>query len=178
MRQDLSKFRSPRSLRDYTYLLAWGLVSSAIMRPSIPIPSIVRVLALRMFGAKVGKNVRLNGNLCISDPHQLVIKDYVWIGRNVSINCLNQVFIGAHCVLSDHVVVETGNHDYRSESFDTYSKKVFVRDGSWLGNSVVVCPGVEIGPDTVVSMGSLVIKSVPSNSILHHDTTITVRYKT
>ena len=35
----------------------------------------------------------------------------------------------------------------------------------WLGGSVVVCPGVTIGENSIIGAGAVVTRSVPANSI-------------
>ena len=36
-----------------------------------------------------------------------------------------------------------------------------IGDNVWLGGGVIVCPGVTIGPDTVVGAGAVVVRDLP-----------------
>ena len=42
---------------------------------------------------------------------------------------------------------------------------IVVSDNVWLGGGVIVCPGVTIGPDTVVGAGSVVTRDLPGGVV-------------
>jgi acetyltransferase-like isoleucine patch superfamily enzyme len=42
---------------------------------------------------------------------------------------------------------------------------VVIEDGAWLGENVVVCPGVTIGRGAVVGANSVVLHDVPARSV-------------
>ena len=46
------------------------------------------------------------------------------------------------------------------------SHPVTVEDGAWVGSGVTILPGVTIGKRAVVAAGSLITKSVESNTIV------------
>ncbi len=45
------------------------------------------------------------------------------------------------------------------------AKPVTIGDGAWLASGVIVCPGVNIGADTVVGAGSVVTKDLPAGHL-------------
>ena len=42
---------------------------------------------------------------------------------------------------------------------------VVIEDGAWLGENVVVCPGVRIGKGAVIGANSVVLRDVPARSL-------------
>lgn len=42
---------------------------------------------------------------------------------------------------------------------------VLIDDGAWLGQNLVVCPGVRIGKGAVVGANSVVLSNVPDNAV-------------
>ena len=146
--------------------VCWILVRAMLFMHSIPVPSRFKVLALRLFGAKVGTGVVIRSRVEVSFPWRLEIGDYVWIGNDVTILSLEKVTIGSHCCLSQRTFLCTGSHDYRKESFDLIVKPIVVEPHSWVSAQCMVCPGVTIGTGSVCAAGSIVRKDVPPHSIV------------
>ena len=44
-------------------------------------------------------------------------------------------------------------------------KDVVVEDNVWLGNNVIILPGVKIGEGAVIQAGSVVVKDIPALSV-------------
>ena len=42
---------------------------------------------------------------------------------------------------------------------------IVIGDGAWLGENVVVCPGVHIGRGAVVGANSVVVRDVPARAV-------------
>ncbi len=86
----------------------------------------------------------------------LVASKKIHIGKNV--------LIGVGCRIFDcdfHPTDPVAR--FRGESGK--SAPVFLQDGVWLGAGVTVLKGVTIGSNTVVSAGSVVVRSLPANVI-------------
>ena len=45
------------------------------------------------------------------------------------------------------------------------SKPVVVQDNVWIGDGAVVCKGVTIGQNSIIGAGSVVVKSIPPNTV-------------
>lgn len=52
--------------------------------------------------------------------------------------------------------------------YDGFShlKKVTIEKNVWIGDSVLIVPGVTIGEGSVIAMGSVITKDVPKYSIV------------
>jgi maltose O-acetyltransferase len=101
-------------------------------------------------------------------------------GFNISIG--KRSFINFDCVLldcnritiGDEVQIAPGVHIYTAtHPMDAAQRRsgiecalpVVIGDGAWLGGGVIVCPGVNVGQNTVVGAGSVVTRSLPANVV-------------
>lgn len=94
----------------------------------------------------VGKNVFINAACKFQDQGGIEIRDGVFIGHSVIIATLNHVF----------------NPSNRTSM---YAKKVKIGRNVWIGSGVNILPGVTIGDNAVVGMGSVVTKDIPANAV-------------
>lgn len=138
----------------------WWIMRSLLFAPWFPIPSFLKVAALRLFGAKVGRGVVIRSRVNITFPWRLVIGDHVWIGEEVLILSLAPVTIASHVCISQRAFLCTGSHRFRSENFDLVTKPITVGEGCWIAANVFVGPGVTLAPGTLCKAGSVVTKSV------------------
>lgn len=77
--------------------------------------------------------------------------------------------IGRDCAIGPRVSIETVNHNLlwdNSRKWGIEKSSVKIGDRVWIGSGAIICPGVEIGKDSVVAAGAIVTKSFPKNSIV------------
>ena len=110
---------------------------------------------LRLFGAKVGKNIVIKPGVNIKYPWFLELGDYVWIGESVWIDNLAMVRIGNNVCLSQGSLLLTGNHDYNDPGFRLITNSIQLEDGVWIGARAVVCGGSICRDHAVLSVGSV-----------------------
>jgi len=113
----------------------------------------------------------VHGHLCLEIGDNVQINDYVHIGAVNSVKIGNNVLIASKVFISDHnhgFYGLNGRHDSplsipkdRELSFST----VTIEDNVWLGEFVVVLPGVTIGRGSIIGSMSVVSKSIPAFSI-------------
>jgi putative colanic acid biosynthesis acetyltransferase WcaF len=125
----------------------------------------VKIFLLRLFGARVGKNVVVKPGVNIKSPWLLVVNDEVWIGENVWIDNLVQVSIASNCCISQGALLLTGNHDYKKPSFDLIAKEIKLEEGVWIGAKAVVCPGVICHSHAVLTVGSVATANLEAYGI-------------
>jgi len=138
----------------------WWIVRSLLFAPWFPIPSFLKVAALRVFGARVGRGVVIRSRVNITFPWKLTIGDHVWIGDEVLILSLAPVAISSHVCISQRAFLCTGSHKFWSENFDLVIKPISIGEGSWIAANVFICPGVTLAPGTRCKAGAVVSKSV------------------
>jgi acetyltransferase-like isoleucine patch superfamily enzyme len=95
----------------------------------------------------IGSGTSIAGACVISAVRSVIIEESVLLARNVYI--------------SDHI------HKYTQYSTPILAQgldkmlPVFIKRGAWLGQNVVVCPGVTIGKGTVIGANSVVTEDIP-----------------
>jgi len=145
--------------------IVWYLVKTLFFLTALPFPSLFKCFLLKIFGAKVGKAIVIKPRVNIHMPWKLVIGNDVWIGEEAFILNFEKVTIGHNVCISQRSFICTGNHDYKIPSMPYRNAPIILMDGCWLGASCFIGPGVAIGIDTVVSAGSVITSTLPSNSI-------------
>lgn len=129
----------------------------------IPVSGIL-VFLLRLFGSKIGKDVRIKPGIHIKYPWKLNIGDYSWLA-DCYIENLDQVIIGENCCISQQAMLMTGNHNYRKTSFDLITAPIILEDGAWVGAAAKVCPGVTLNSHAVLTMGSVATKNLDAYGV-------------
>lgn len=143
---------------------AWWLVRSLLFAPWFPVPSALKVAALRAFGARIGDGVVIRSRVNVTFPWRVEIGDQVWIGDEVSILSLGEVVIGSNVCLSQRSFLCTGSHDFSSDTFDLQTGPITIGEGCWIGAQSFVGPGVVFGEGSRCLAGSVVVKDVAAGA--------------
>ena len=120
---------------------------------------------LKIFGAQIGKNVIIKPNVNIKYPWNLVIGNNVWVGEKVWIDNLDLVTINDSVCISQSAYLLTGNHNYKSLYFDLITKPIIIYEGAWIGAKSIICPGVVINPNAIISVGAVLTKDAESSKV-------------
>lgn len=145
--------------------MLWYAVKVVFFLSAIPYPSKLKVFLLKAFGSKVGKGLVIKPRVNIHFPWKLVVGDNVWIGEEVFLLNFELLTIGNNVCISQKVFVCGGNHDYKDPTMPYRNGVIVIEDGSWVGAASFVGPNVKIGINTIVSVGSIVTKSLPENGV-------------
>lgn len=132
----------------------WQVVQLVLVTSSFSF-SALRIGALRLFGAEIGKGVRIKPGLRVKFPWRLKIGNCCWVGEDVWIDNLAEVHLGDHSCVSQGVYLCTGSHNWRKTEFDLMVQSITVREEVWLAARSVVGPGVTVGRGAVLSLGSV-----------------------
>jgi putative colanic acid biosynthesis acetyltransferase WcaF len=124
-----------------------------------------KLFLLRLFGAKVGKNIIIKPCVNIKYPWFLELGNHVWIGENVWIDNLGKVRIGNNVCLSQGCFLLTGNHDYNDHAFKLIVNGIDLEDGVWIGARATVCGGSICRDHSVLSVGSVAVGELESMGI-------------
>jgi len=165
--QDLSLFRMPENFRGKPgwYVQLWWITEGLLFRTSPQILYGWRRFLLRLFGAKIGKGVIIRPTAKITYPWKVQIGDHSWIGDDVVLYSLGNIFIGNNTVISQRSYICTGSHNYTKPEFTIYNCPVTIEDESWLATDVFVAPGVTIGRGAVIGARSSVYKSIEGGKV-------------
>ena len=95
----------------------------------------------------LGKNVYFNFNCVVLDVCEVRIGDHVFFGPAV------QIYTGTHPI----------NPILRRR--EEFGKPITIGSDVWIGGGAILCPGIEIGAETVIGAGSVVTKDIPSRVV-------------
>lgn len=167
--QDLSKFKQPSDFRGRSAVIVilWWMVQYTLFSWS-PQPFFGwRAFLLKLFGAKIGKNVRIRPTVKITYPWKIKIGDNCWIGDNCDLYSLGEIEIGNNVALAHKVYLCTGNHNYTKETFDIYAEPIKIEDEVWITNDVFVGCGVTIKRGCVIGARSTVLQDMPEGMVCY-----------
>jgi acetyltransferase-like isoleucine patch superfamily enzyme len=104
--------------------------------------------------------------LAVFPGGRIEIGDRTFLNCGVDISATRLVKIGADCLLGAHVgILDNDFHDINERSRMPPPRPVVIGDRAWLGNRVMVLPGVTIGADAVVGAASVVVSDIPARSV-------------
>lgn len=109
-----------------------------------------------------------NNTPIISIGDYVSIGDYCHIAGSNSITIGNGVLIGSHVLITDHQHGKTGEQiDVMPEKRNLYSKgPVVIEDHVWIGDHVVIMPGVHIGNSSIIGANTVVTHDVPAHTVV------------
>ena len=119
-----------------------------------------------MFGAQVGKQVRIDPSAMIFLPCNLSLGDQVVIGPKVDLYCVAPINIGNNSMISQYSYLCTGSHDYLQSHLPLIANPITIGEGVWVCADAFVGLGVTLGDGSLVAARSVVVKDVPGNHIV------------
>lgn len=143
----------------------WYFVNALVVRASWNPFMGIKVALLRAFGAKIGKGLVIKNEVRIKSPWNLVIGDNCWLGEGCWIDNLDKVTIGNDVCVSQGTMLLTGNHDYTIVNMPYRNAPIMIEDGAWIGAKTVVCPGVHVGRNAILTVGSVATKDLEEMGI-------------
>lgn len=101
--------------------------------------------------------------------------------RNLTIQCAGKTVIGNDVLVASDVFIIDYNHGIDPSSSSYLDNildvsEVTIDDGVWIGNNVIILPGVHIGEKAIIGAGSVVTKDIPSYSIAVGNPAKVVKY--
>jgi acetyltransferase-like isoleucine patch superfamily enzyme len=123
----------------------------------------------------IGKNVlvKRNCNFLVYPEGSLVIHENVFFNNGCSVNCLENIEIGANTLFGEAVKLYDHNHKYHLENDQLIVEREKFKTGRirigkncWIGSNVTILNNVEIGDNVIIGANCLIYQSVASNSIV------------
>jgi putative colanic acid biosynthesis acetyltransferase WcaF len=156
---------SPWSRGERIRRLLWAIVSATLFRLSFHNWYGFRAGLLRMFGARIGNNVRIRRTARIEIPWDLELGDDVSIGDAAILYSLGPIKIGARSFLSQYAHLCAGSHDPQHKDYPLLRPPITIGTDCWIAADAFVGPGVTIGDRTVVGARASVFSDLPSDVI-------------
>lgn len=116
--------------------------------------------------AEVGEECRVN--------YYSRVTGYTYLADHVNFNGMQvsgtgRVEIGNYFHSGRECMIISSNHNYEGDAIPydcTYiAKDVKIGDFVWLGNRVMILPGVTIGEGAIIQAGAVVVSDIPSCAI-------------
>lgn len=149
------------ALKFRLYKLAWMIVWYVSIRP-FPRKSVSKwyACALRLFGAKVGKNCDIYSSAKILVPNLFIMDDYASLADNTLVQNTALIHLKSRCVVSQYSYLCAGSHDIWHKDFAPISKPIVIGERAWVAANCIVCLGVTVGDGAVLSAGSVVFENI------------------
>lgn len=151
--------------RSYGFRALWLVVEALILLNPIVTPYSWKRWVLRRFGARIGARVLIKPNVHVKYPWHLEVGDNAWIGERAWIDNFVEVRIGANAVVSQGAYLCTGNHDWSDPGMGLLVQPITVEDGAWIGAFARIAPGVTLGREAIVTLGSVLLADAEPGGI-------------
>jgi len=155
--------------------ITWFYINALFLKTSLLPSSSFKVFLLRLFGARIGTGVIIKPGVNVKYPWHLTIGNHTWIGENAWIDSLVPITIGNSVCISQGAVLLTGNHNYKSPSFDLITKGIILEDGVWIGACAIVNPGVVASSHAMLTTGSVANKNLEAYFIYQGNPAVKLR---
>jgi putative colanic acid biosynthesis acetyltransferase WcaF len=110
---------------------------------------------LKAFGATIGTGLIIKPNIHIKYPWRLTAGNHVWLGERAWIDSMEDVTLGDSVCVSQGAYLCTGNHDWTDPGMRLTPRPIEVESGAWIGAFACVAPGVRVGQEAVLTLGSV-----------------------
>lgn len=107
----------------------------------------------------------------VNSSPKIKIGNNCYIGYNFSALAGANITIGNNVLIASNVLLSSENHSIDPISDLEYMNQpliaapIKIENGCWIGEKVIILPGVEIGQKSIIGAGSVVTKSIPAYSI-------------
>lgn len=152
--------RASFSLGNRLARLLWGAVYFLLYRTSPRPMYLWRSMLLRIFGAEVGPGCHFYPAGKVWAPWNLICEDCCTLADGAEIYNPSPVFLGSHCILSQHAYLCGATHDYDHPDFPMISYKMSLGAYSWICARASISPGVNVGAGAVLGLGSVATRDL------------------
>ncbi|CAK9073414.1 Streptogramin A acetyltransferase (Virginiamycin acetyltransferase D) (Vat(D)) [Durusdinium trenchii] len=121
--------------------------------------------------AELGQGASIRGPLAIGNPRNTHFAEDVSINPGFVSKGQGKLFVGAHVHMGEDVTVITDNHNYKYPDALPYdrtriSEDVTIGNCVWIGDRVLIMPGVTVGEGAILAAGAVVTRDVPPLKIV------------
>ena len=120
-----------------------------------------RCAILRLFGARVGRSVRVYARAKIWYPPNLTLDDGAVIGWQSVIYCQAPIVLGRNAIVSQHAHLLAATHDVDAADFPLVARPIHIGPEAWVAARAIVGPGVALGRGAVLGAGGVAFSDIP-----------------
>jgi len=129
------------------FTVAWLLLA----RFSPPPLHAWRASLLRLFGARIGRRVRIYGSVRVWLPRNLAVGDGAIVGPGAELYNQGRISIGPYCVVSQRAFMCASTHRLNDPAFELALRPITLGRGCWVGAEAFVGPGVTMADGSVLA---------------------------
>ena len=102
---------------------------------------------------------------------KIIIGNYVTATASLQITAFEKVIVEDDVMFASNINITDGLHGYENAEIPYKSQKIFriapihIKKGTWIGQNVVILPGVTIGEQVIVGSNSVVSSDIPDKCI-------------
>jgi maltose O-acetyltransferase len=150
------------SMGDYVHRVTDAILASELM------PVMFRMRLMRYVGFNIAKSSCIWAGASFRSK-QVTIGDNVFINVGFFYDGYAPLQIGNNIRIGQFVRIITASHDIGPPEqrclIEVTGSPIEIQDGSWIGNGVIIFPGVTISRGCVVGAGAIVTKSTVPNGL-------------
>ena len=139
----------------------------------------VRTLVCRPLFKESAKIIGIGRGVDFDNGCNIIMKDHANIGDYGNLSGpYGKITIGRHVMMGRNCTIIAQNHRYLEEGFDGFEgKDVIINDFAWIGDRVVMLPGVRIGKHAIIGAGAVVPKDIPEYAIAVGNPAVVKKYR-
>lgn len=157
----VSPSKSPQKMRyrvgNVIFAVVWTLVCRFSPKPF----NGMRVMMLKLFGAKISGRPYIAPSCRIRMPWNLELEDRVALAYNCEIYNPGKVTIRKRATVAQHSFVCAAGHDVTKEALPLQLGPIEIGADAFIFAGAFIAPGVHIGEGAVIGGGSVVVKDMP-----------------
>jgi chloramphenicol O-acetyltransferase type B len=132
--------------------------------------------------ASLGPGLAVNGPVDFGNPGSTHLAEDVSINAGFAAKGTGRLTIGSHVHFGEQVKILTSNHNFEQPECLPYDhqrndKDVKIGDCVWIGDQVVIVPGVTVGEGAVLAAAAVVTRDVSPLAIVGGSPAAVIRYR-
>jgi putative colanic acid biosynthesis acetyltransferase WcaF len=140
----------------YSFLrITWFLINNLILNSCFPFITI-KVFLLKIFGAKIGKDVFLGKNIYIKYPENLILGNNVWIGNFTIFDNVSKIVVEDNVCISQYTTLVASNRDFKNDQFNKIDAAILIKQNSWISSCCKIGPNTFIQENSFIKFGSII----------------------
>lgn len=152
-------------LRHRLFRALWILTWAVLAAWTPPPLHAWRCFLLRLFGARVGRGVRIYASAKIWYPPNLLADDGSVIGWRTVIYCQAPIRLGRNAVVSQYAHLVAAGHVVDGPDFSLLGRSIDIGADAWVATRALVGPGVTLGTGAVLGAGGVAFSDLPAWTI-------------